>query len=874
MANESYPPLFFPTPTVADRDPLTGRGSPVRRPDIARQRERIAPQLAVLQQAFQAKNLRLQEAAPVENPELILVLEVAGSVQDFAKAISKVPGLDWLFEWAEEQIGPDEDFYIEGKDSQHKAYDGRLYLLGTNQEALTQFLGLWENYQQNPDARFVLGLAPFRHLFAQLRTIRQWNVTDRVDGDMRLYWQQCIDDGMVTIRFEIEAWYFESEQKNEGTRVEIEALVHAMGGVTLRRILLPEIAYHGFLVELPKSAVSAILAGNTPGLILSDRVMFFRPKAQCVTDGLHEADSIVQAGIPGLTEKPPVVALLDGLPLTGHTLLQGRLVVDDPDGWEADYEAKDRVHGTAMASLILHGELDGTPVPLDRKLYVRPILKPNPSDAINPRRSEHTPDDQLLIDLVHRAVKRICEGEQGQGPAAPTVRVINLSVGDDARLFVREMSPWARLLDWLAYRYSVLFIVSAGNDARALSLTTPSNSLQGMTTEERASFAFTALTSENVERRLIAPAEAMNVLTIGAIHKDWARIPTVPGRFDLFASGGISPISRVGHGYRRSIKPDILLPGGRVLYAERAMPDPATSVVTAIMGSAAPGHRAAIPPMPGEGLDATGYCRGTSNAAALGSRAATQVYNVIEMLRAEDLEAPSAKFDAVLLKSLLVHGASWGEWPTKLLAERPHFQHIQPGRSRRIAEVDFVTRWLGYGVADVERAMTCTAERATLLGVGELGADEALVFSAPLPPGLAGKIAWRRLTLTLAWMSPINVAHQAYRRAKLWVSPPHERLRTERVNVDWQAARRGTVQHEILEGADAVAFADGDRFECKVNCTADAGELAGKVAFALCFTLEVAVGSEIAVYEEIGQRIQPPVAIQTGGVVVEPHATV
>ena len=78
---------------------------------------------------------------------------------------------------------------------------------------------------------------------------------------------------------------------------------------------------------------------------------------------------------------------------------------------------------------------------------------------------------------------------------------------------------------------------------------------------------------------------------------------------------------------------------------------------------------------------------------------------------------------------------------------------------------------------------------------------------------------------------------------------------------------RGTVQHEIFEGDDAIAFTDGDRFECKVNCAADAGELNEKVAFALCVSLEVAVGSDIAVYQEIRDRVSQPVVINAGAAV-------
>ena len=223
-------------------------------------------------------------------------------------------------------------------------------------------------------------------------------------------------------------------------------------------------------------------------------------------------------------------------------------------------------------------------------------------------------------------------------------------------------------------------------------------------------------------------------------------------------------------------------------------------------------------------------------------------------------------FDAVLLKALLVHGAEWGDRADQLLAERPEFHAIANANIRRAREKDFVTRWLGYGAANVERALACSAERATLIGVGELAADGALVFSAPLPPGLAGSKEWRRLTLTLAWMTPINSANQAYRRARLWVAPPQDPLRVRRLNsVHERAALRGTVQHEILEGNDAVVFADGDRLVFKVNCAADAGELTEHVPFALCVSLEAAVESGIAVYQEIRERIAQPIAIRPEG---------
>lgn len=866
----NFPLLFFPTPAVADRrDKMPGGRGSISRPAIERQRARITPQLAVLRQAFEAKRLQLQQQAPLENPELVLVLEVAGTVQNFANAVNKVPGLEWLVEWADDQIAADDDFHSLDAGKRDKPVTGRLYLLGTNQEALDQLLALWNRYQAAPTQPLNRGLAPFKHVFAQLRAIRPWDATDRIDVDMRAYWQDQVDNNESVIRFEVEAWYFGSDERNRAASRDIGELIRGLNGRVLQSALIKEIAYHGFLVELPAAAIRNILAGETPELLLSDRIMFFRPKAQSISGGADEPMPAAPRQLPDAPAGQPIVALLDGYPLANHALLAGRVLIDDPDGWAAGYEVKDRVHGTAMASLILHGELDGPTQALTTPLYVRPVMRPDPSDGFNARRSEHTPDDTLLIDLIHRAVRRICQGQAGQLPAAPTVRIINLSIGDSSRVFVRAISPWARLLDWLAHKYSLLFIVSAGNHAQPLALSTPRNTLGAMATPARTALAYTALTRDGIERRLLSPAESINALTVGALHADHANPPAVASRFDLFTNGGLSPLSRVGHGYRRAIKPEILMPGGRVLHLEQYLGDPAESVVDPINTSRAPGHLAALPPLAGPSLNDTGYSRGTSNAAACASNAGGRIHDVLESLRAGSPVAPLSRYDAVLLKAMLVHGAGWGALSDGLVAEldrRPEFQAINDALARRNAQKDFITRWLGYGAADVERVMACTAERATLIGVGELGADEALLFSAPLPPSLAGRRAWRRMTVTLAWNSPINPAHEAYRRAKLWVTPPHGQIRVKRENsVDDKAAVRGTVQHELLEGEEAVVFVDGDRFECKVNCAAVAGELIGKVPFALCVSLEVAVGSGIAVYEEIRARIGTPVIIQPGG---------
>lgn len=296
------------------------------------------------------------------------------------------------------------------------------------------------------------------------------------------------------------------------------------------------------------------------------------------------------------------------------------------------------------------------------------------------------------------------------------------------------------------------------------------------------------------------------------------------------------------------------MPGGRILHRESLVGSQDVTDVEPILVPVAPDHRVAVPPT--QGLpNATGYCRGTSNSAALATRAAARATSIIGELRENRPDSLPTRIDAVLIKALLAHGARWGELSSRLLALR---SDITDWRIQR----EFVARWLGYGPADVDRVLTCTEQRVTLLGVGELEKNEGLVFKAPLPPSLSAQPIFRRLVVTLAWFSPTNSSHHAYRCARLWVSPPQSDLQVKRVECVHDHAQRGTLQHDVLEGGDAVAFVDGTQIAFKVNCATDASDFDGKVPFALCVSLEVPIETGIPIYQEIRERVAPTVPIR------------
>jgi hypothetical protein len=153
----------------------------------------------------------------------------------------------------------------------------------------------------------------------------------------------------------------------------------------------------------------------------------------------------------------------------------------------------------------------------------------------------------------------------------------------------------------------------------------------------------------------------------------------------------------------------------------------------------------------------------------------------------------------------------------------------------------------------------------TLVGYGRLGADEAHLFKLPLPNSISGPLMWKRLTVTLAWITPISPMNQIYRNSKFWFDFPdknHEQtLSLSRKFYDNDTVNRGTVQHEIFEANRASAFVDGTALSIRVNCKEDSSKLTQSIRYGLSATLEVAPDAQVSIYNEIRQKVQQQIQI-------------
>ena len=366
-------------------------------------------------------------------------------------------------------------------------------------------------------------------------------------------------------------------------------------------------------------------------------------------------------------------------------------------------------------------------------------------------------------------------------------------------------------------------------------------------------------------RKLLSPAEAIKVLTIGACHSDNI-VPHGSGvmAIDPYTSQGLpNPSSALGLGFRRSVKPDLLMPGGREHVRSHTSHAPINLRPVDTPGRNF-GIGVACPGLSGE-TDRKINLSGTSVATALATNAASRILEAIEEIP-DDPAYPQVDptFHAVILKSLLVHTARWDDATTatlKALVNNPQKLYWEHER-------DEISRFLGFGCPDISRVLDCAAERATLIGWGHLGTREADVYRFPLPATLQGIVGFRAVSITVAWLTPLTLTHRSYRMAKLQAGPGEDKQFSLAVKAAGEqpsdnAAARGTVFHRRWEGDRAATFINGGNLVLNVSCKPTAGELDQPIPYGLAVSLEVGQGVAVPVYDDIRARLRLAARVRT-----------
>lgn len=856
------PLILFAQPAIAERETRQNFIKKPFTPSHSRQIDRMAPTFAELQRSFERGNAVITSSPNAIEPEYTLVFETVGDPSGFYGAILKLkktyPNIEWVMELGDSCPNTD-DFYMldkEGNRDDSKSLSTKIFCVMTNLTALGEILSLW-NHFRDPSYKFPRGLTGFRNLFSTLKSIHRWGIQERIEdtGILEAWQEELLNEECEFVKAQVELFFRSNAEKREKAEQRLYQMVENCGGIVLQKAIIPEIGYHAVLVSIPRAAAQQIINHEDVELISADEIMFMRASGQSINVSVHEENTeTVTISRPTTIINEPIIALFDGVPQENHPLLEGLLSVDDPDDLSPTVSVSDRIHGSSMASLILRGQNMDQIQPTVHKLYVRPILKAQHDLYDNV--DEYIPDDQLIVDKINECVRRLFEPSSGR--VAPTVRIINLSIGIKTVEFYNLISPLARLLDWLSYKYRVLFIVSAGNHLDEIDLGTEFSAFSQMSIEEKDNVIAHYISNNIRGLRLLSPAESMNSLTIGSSFSDSHEGAQSPYLTLPCSNGFPAAYSSFGRGINNAIKPDLLYPGGRNFALES--PSDRCFAKWRRSNTRAPGITSACPGIERGGIGTTSYSCGTSNSTALMSNKAQECYDVLnEVFVAETGDPIPYEYTAVLIKAMLTHGASWG----RLNEQFKHSLNLSGNQAN-----SNLHQYLGYGEADVDKVKVCAKNQVTLIGYGDIRQGEAFVYSLPLPFPFHEQRFKRRLTITLSYLSPIHVESSKYREKQVWFTIDNPNISGSRAEYDYNTVRRGTLQHEIFETDSVQMWAEDKSLAIKVNCRGDASEKTTtvEIPYALFATFELAPEYDIDVYQKVVEkvRILNPVVNITG----------
>lgn len=820
-----------------------------------RQAQRLAQVFIKAEQSLAAYAAGVNVASDPRavEPDRCLVFELLGDVPEFNLA-AKALGLHWL---ATETTGDYEDDDGDGDDGDPNAPENqrpqRLYLTLPTELALRRLLAQWKRYARG-ESFADDGQRELWKLFGYLYDLRIWSVEDRLDPMLSAYVASILaDDPNEHVTVDLDLWYRNEEEARDGALDTLNEMLEEVDGELLDQVDLPEIRFQGVRIRVPANVALDLVDGH--GRIAASKdVMTIRPQSAFESPIDAEPAAVVtEIGDPDLTGDC-IAALLDGYPVDRHRLLADRMHLVEVDVSGSGAPAQTREHGTAMASLIIHGDLKSPETaPLKRPLAVLPVLV-----SPGPGRKETMPEGKLPIGVIYRALKKITSATRRVNPELRRVVVINHSICDTYAPFVRRATPWATLLDYFSHEHKLLFVVSAGNIFSKFPVAAFRNiaAYEAANQQMREAALLGAIEMAKATRSILSPAESVNSLTIGAVHTDHATPDHTapPDPYPTFAMSNLA--SAVGLGVNRSVKPDFLHAGGR--FTAGLTNVRSGSLEIHARASAHYGQQVAAPGPSGQ-LNRRILTSGTSNAAALTTRAAHLIADALDDLYADD-ERSWHELDtrAVMLKTLLAHGTSWGNVGDRLDAAYPP-RDPKKWSPRRNA----ITQFLGYGQLDLSRVVSGAANRITLLAEDVIHAGDRHEYIVPVPASMLNNREVRTVTITLSWSTPMTLTTADRRAVVLQLTGTKNNTstfwdgiaRAGRAQPNATTANRGTLIHMVQEGKKLMTDANG-RLVVGVQANSKVGFELHDVPYSLAITLELSQSVRSQLYAEVQAEIQ------------------
>lgn len=551
--------------------------------------------------------------------------------------------------------------------------------------------GIPEGRQSEPHAQF----------FDAINDVRPLAPQDRVTHELA---SAIRESGSDVLRIDIECWH--------------------PGTADHAREWLSEV---GDGIEAAEGRVVDTLINDRAGLVLMRAyVQASRIMAVAELDAIARMDVLPQPALPmprlyslSAAELPEVqvpdaasaiVGLVDSGVASGHPLIGPAVLASDAISRGIDEDQDQHGHGTMVASLLLHGNVEDAIAP---GLPLRPICRVVSARVLDA--NNEFPMDDLWENDLREAITWCA----GQG-----ARIINLSIGDSRSPFSppRQMSA-ASVVDALARELDLVVVVAAGNSR-------PADYLAEIS--EASALEYPKALLDDEATGLLDPGTSLLSLTAGGL-TDAAASGAYSSqetlrRQPMGSPGWPSPITRKGPGPGQAVKPEVSESAGTLGIEEGILVS--NDAELGVVGASAEAGRL------------LSWSVGTSYAVPLVSRVAAAVVT----------KFPT--FSAELIRSLVL-----------VSTKRQPFAESWEGSDSVRREAERVL--VGYGRPSIARAIESTSHRAILVAEDSIPVNGVHIYEIPVPSSFKTPGGKRGLDVALAYSPPTRVRRLDYMASRM-----------------------------------------------------------------------------------------------------------
>ena len=276
--------------------------------------------------------------------------------------------------------------------------------------------------------------------FDAIDGLRPLEASDRITPEL----QMAIDaEPGLTMRLDVECWHPGDRDIALEWLAEVSAVIHDLGGRVADRLV-----HDGVGLLLVRAYLDSDRISDLAELDTVARVDVLPFPILSLPELFQSADELPRVELPD--RDAPIVGVVDSGVASAHPLLAGAVLMADGVGTGIDDGEDQHGHGTMVAALILHGEVD---MALSRGLALAPLCQIVSARVLD--RDSNFPDE----DLWERDLIEAIEWCANQGAT-----IINLSIGDGRTPFrpPRQLSA-AAVVDEIVRRRGLVMVISTGN---------------------------------------------------------------------------------------------------------------------------------------------------------------------------------------------------------------------------------------------------------------------------------------------------------------------------------------------------------------------------------------------------------------------------